>query len=125
MVVSPFRVAAVLCVSLVLSGTSVKGESPDSCPSWRPCGGGKTRGGNKWIPQSRTGIDFRPICLAHDRCYGAANKTREQCDKDFLNALRSACDNSIRPHACKRRAKVMYLAVRWFGADHYGVVKDE
>ncbi len=115
------RCAIVLGVAFLLFGSTVQAQTTKSCPSWRPCGGGETWGGNRFIPQFRAGADFRPVCAAHDKCYGAGTtSTRKECDDAFLRGLQCACESSTRPRACKRRAKFMYIAVRRFGGDHFG-----
>lgn len=50
---------------------------------------------NDWaIPEAPLGFDFTKPCEAHDRCYGAACRTktaRSTCDQNFLNNMKSVC----------------------------------
>lgn len=122
MFTSTLRFSLVWCAVVAFSGgtAEAKPRADGSCPAWRPCGGGETWGGNRFIPQSRAGADFRPVCAAHDKCYEDSCKPRKQCDKEFLDGLNCACASSSRPRACQRRAKLMYVAVRLFGSSDYG-----
>ncbi|QEL14099.1 hypothetical protein [Limnoglobus roseus] len=121
---SPLRLAAlafVLACGLPLPVTAAgRSHGPTDCPWWRPCGPGETYGGNKRVPQGAFGADARPACEKHDQCYRDAVTGRKICDKAFRDDLRSACENSRHPWACKRAAGLGYVAVRVAGRSSYG-----
>ena len=92
--------------SLIVWLPSVKAET--TCPSYRPCGAGKTWGGNRLIKQGFYGADFRPACQAHDTCQGS----NRDCDRQFLHNMYTACENSTNPRKCRKAARNYYLASR-------------
>jgi hypothetical protein len=72
------------------------------------------------VPQGHRGADFRPACRRHDDCY-VYGGSKKSCDRQFLNDLRSSCEASARPRACRRRVRRMYVAVRLFGRRAYRI----
>lgn len=84
----------------------------DDCP----CGPSSRNGPfARLIPQEFQGADFRPACRAHDACYGCPGADKEACDRQFLNDLLCACQNSNNPRRCSAWARRMYLATRLGG----------
>ncbi len=97
----------------------------DECPWWRPCGPGKTSSGNRFISQSKSGVDFRSACQKHDECYAAGVGCRKDCDQQFLQNMLDLCEAAGNPPGSRRRAKISYLGVRLFGASSFGEPLDE
>lgn len=87
-----------------------------SNPGYRPCGPGYLN--NLMVPQSFTGVDFRPSCQKHDNCY-ASGCDRKACDERFLNDMLGACQCSHAPCLCRLRAWQWYAQVRLFGGVGY------
>jgi len=110
--------ATVVCLSPLAAEAGPFGKKPsqsDSCPWWRPCGPGETYSGNKRIPQGAFGVDIRPACERHDRCYEDPTTGRKVCDDAFHRELRCMCESSTHPWLCKRAAKLGYISIRLFG----------
>ncbi|MDB5387348.1 MAG: hypothetical protein JWM11_2994 [Planctomycetaceae bacterium] len=89
-------------------------DAKADCPPWRPCGPGNTWGGNRLVKQGFFGADFRPACANHDACL-QTGACRRDCDQQFLNDMRAACECSSNPKACDRKAKHYYHMARLFG----------
>jgi len=81
-----------------------------------PCGPSSRNGPlARLIPQDYQGADFRPACRSHDACYGCPGADKESCDRQFLEDLICACQNSAHPRRCEAWARRMYLATRVAG----------
>lgn len=90
----------------VLAGNAA---GQDDCP----CGPSSRNGPlARLIPQEYHGADFRPACRAHDACYNCPGADKEACDRQFLQDLVRACQNSAHPRRCEAWARRMYLATR-------------
>ena len=87
------------------------------------------------VPNQPTGVDFRPSCDNHDRCYGTLGQSRQQCDNKFRNALRARCESELLGSpsgiigtvvtggsalgACYSTAEIYYRGVRERGGTAY------
>ena len=84
---------------------------------FRPCGPGLCN--NALVPQGFAGVDFRPACARHDRCYGSPACSRKTCDDQFLNDMLTACECSPNRCLCRMKAWQWYMQVRLFGGPPY------
>lgn len=79
------------------------------------------------VPDSGDLFDFTEACNVHDLCYinqpyGDSSSARKQCDREFLDAMRSSC-NDMWPRrsdfferiGCKGVAGLYYVGVRIAG----------
>jgi hypothetical protein len=108
--------ARVLLVGIVL--VAAAGSASAQPKRWRPCGPGDTTTGNRCVPQTFRGVDFRPACQNHDRCY-EQRRPQKACDREFRDQMRALCDAGGNPRGCYRRAQVYYLMVRLVGWTAY------
>ncbi len=60
-------------------------------------------------------FDFLHACAHHDGCYRLHDGTRLSCDNRFLDNMLASCEEIGSNVACRDRANVYYLGVRWFG----------
>ena len=109
-----YRLAAVFSFVILSLHTAADG----GCPSWRPCGPGRTWGGNRCVRQGFYGADFRPACACHDACL-QSGAPRCECDRQFLCNMYSACDSSCNPEKCRRKARCYYRMSRLFSGLWY------
>lgn len=58
-------------------------------------GCGDAKGLGNLVPNQPVGVDFRPICDNHDRCYGTLNNTKQDCDNNFRSQLRAKCEKTL------------------------------
>ena len=58
-------------------------------------GCGDDSGLGRFVPNQPVGVDFRPVCDNHDKCYGTLGESREQCDNSFRSALRAKCEKTL------------------------------
>lgn len=117
-----FWMFALVSLGLVLlSGEVTQAQTPSAdLLEERPCGPDSLTGPIRYLfPQGYGNIDFRPSCRCHDRCYEDPNRTQKECDDKFLQQMQSACEKSGGGIGCRLRARLMYTAVRWFGAGAY------
>ena len=106
----PRSVVTVLFLAILLAGNVSFGFD------FRPCGPDSIQGPlRKLIPQGAAGVDFRPACVVHDRCYGTYGSDKAQCDRKFRADMLSRCENSKHPILCKRRARQFYRATALLG----------
>jgi hypothetical protein len=80
---------------------------------------------SKWIPESPLEVDdkslFKRACYAHDKCYSnpSCDKTKKECDDNFLNDLIDACINKIsnleQSDQCVKWAGNFLFGVWWGG----------
>ena len=105
------QVLLISCVCLLGAVNTASAGTPSSCPPWRPCGPGNSWGGNRLIGQGFRDVDFRPACQGHDTCLEAGCSPKA-CDRKFRDDMFAACANSARPGACRRKARMYYLATR-------------
>ena len=91
-----------------------------------PCGPSSRNGPlARLIPQEYHGADFRPACRAHDACYGCVGSDKAECDRQFYQDMRCACENSRSPQRCKTMARTMYRATRIGGDRAFRDAKDK
>lgn len=60
-------------------------------------------------------FDFHHACVHHDGCYRHHDGTRLSCDDRFLQNMIASCEEIRSNIACRDRANIYYLGVRWFG----------
>ncbi len=60
-------------------------------------------------------FDFAHACWHHDGCYRHHDGTRLSCDDRFRRDMLASCDDIGSNVACRDRAEIYYLGVRWFG----------
>jgi hypothetical protein len=98
-------------------------------------GCGDDSGLGQFVPNQPTGVDFRPVCDDHDRCYGTLRQSREHCDNKFRGALRARCEKELLRSSrgifstvvtggsalgsCYSVAEIYYQAVRERGGEAY------
>jgi Group XII secretory phospholipase A2 precursor (PLA2G12) len=58
-------------------------------------GCGDNSGLGRFVPNQPTGVDFRPVCDNHDRCYGTLGQSRKDCDDNFRSGLRAKCEKEL------------------------------
>jgi Photosynthesis system II assembly factor YCF48 len=58
-------------------------------------GCGDNSGLGRFVPNQPTGVDFRPVCDNHDRCYGILGQSRKDCDNNFRSGLRAKCEKEL------------------------------
>jgi len=104
----------VIFVAVAALVTPARAEGPGGCPPWRPCGPGNSFGGNRFIAQGFCDADFRSTCATHDACL-ASGTSRRYCDRQFLNNMNCACENSSHPFLCRLKAFEYFAAARLFG----------
>jgi len=107
-----------VAMAAIVSVSAAQAGGPGGCPPWRPCGPGNSFGGNRMVHQQFYGADMRHVCAAHDACL-ASGVPRAQCDRQFLNNMNCACENSRHPIHCKMKAFEYYAAARLFGGFYY------
>lgn len=60
------------------------------------------------------GVNVRPACDAHDICYGRCDKTKEECDDEFLRDMQRLCDQAGGGQGsmtCSIMARIYYIGV--------------
>lgn len=103
-------------------------------------GCGDDSGLGRFVPNQPVGVDFRPVCDDHDRCYGTLGQSRERCDNAFRSGLRAKCEKELLRSAgglldtvvtggqalnrCYDIAKIYYQAVRERGGTAYSKAQD-
>jgi hypothetical protein len=102
------------------------------------CGDDSGLGG--LVPNQPVGVDFRPVCDNHDRCYGALGQSREHCDNEFRSGLRAKCEEELLGSVggifgtvftgggalvgCYGVAEIYYQAVRERGGKAYSTAQN-
>ena len=82
----------------------------------RPCGPDCVKGPLRYLFfQGCAGADFRPACVGHDACYDRIDSDKDACVRCFLEEMLAECENSKHPRNARFRAKMAYLAVKFFG----------
>lgn len=71
-----------------------------------------------WLASLGTADDFKIACDAHDICY-AQQEGKQQCDRQFREALSSVCTDQSFDPTCRVFADVYYGAVVLFGHEAY------
>lgn len=102
------------CVSLLfVLSTSSFAFAQERPEQRRPCGPGKGRNLIRlFVPQGLLGADFKPACRIHDHDYTVPGASKLDADREFLERLNCACDQSLTPRLCRWLTHVMYAAVR-------------
>jgi hypothetical protein len=65
--------------------------------------------------QGHRGADFRDSCRQHDLCYDTIGASKERCDDKFLANMLAASDESKRPRAARRKARLLHWLVSKLG----------
>jgi hypothetical protein len=91
------------------------------------------------VPNQPVGVDFRPVCDNHDRCYGTLGEPREHCDNVFESGLRAKCEEELLGSigilgtvftgggalvACYGVAEIYYQGVREGGIKAYSTAQN-
>lgn len=103
---------APLCPNRVPNGTA---------PSFNGCGSDYS---SYVVPNHYHLADFTSACNNHDICYSTCNKTKADCDLNFFNDLKKAC-NAAYPAGssvhddCINRAQYYYQAVDDYASGPY------
>ena len=103
-----------MVVAVLVCCSSAEAQRPDLAAC--PCGPDWIVGSDRaLIPQDWHGADFRSACFRHDACLSNGCQNRRQCDLQFRDELRAACECSSRRGECRRITKKMYRVVRSYG----------
>ncbi len=70
-------------------------KKPDGCSSWS---NNPQQFRDRWGP-----VNFRPACMAHDRCYYTLGTSEASCNNAFSRNLLSACRDGLR--VCRNVAR--------------------
>ncbi len=108
-------------IVLILAACSAApAHSADRWLQARPCGPDSLKGPLRLlIPQGAFGADFRPACRSHDACYDTPYANRAACDKQFLDDMLCACEDSRHPVLCRMVARSMYRATDKHGDESF------
>ena len=103
-------------------------------------GCGDDSGLGRFVPNQPVGVDFRPVCDDHDRCYGTLGQSREHCDNAFRSGLRARCEKELLRSvggilgtvvtggraltSCYGIAEIYYQAVRERGGTAYSTAQN-
>lgn len=94
--------------------------SPDGQPIGSGCGDAGT---DRKIPDSFGTFSFLGACRRHDICYGTCGKSKELCDKNFYDDMKSECDKlpwyMRSKRNCNFAASAYVTAVAVKGGDAY------
>lgn len=86
----------------------------DSCSgtNYNGCGG---QGLSSYVPE----YHFHDACCVHDQCYDTARLSREDCDREFLWNMNTACDLHPDDSSCRFWASTYHWAVGQFSENNY------
>jgi hypothetical protein len=103
-------------------------------------GCGNDSGSGGLVPNQPNGVDFRPACDNHDKCYGILGISQLECDDKFQKELRARCEKELLRSVggvlvtsvtggaalanCYKLADSYYAAVRRLGNDSYQKAQD-
>jgi hypothetical protein len=105
---------------LIVAGSAQTVNAADRWLQSRPCGPDSIKGPLRLlIPQGAFGADFRPACRSHDACYDTPYANRAACDRQFLESMLCACENSRHPVLCRMLARSMYRATSKHGEESF------
>ena len=77
-----------------------------------------------------TNAAVQPSCDLHDVCYSTLGKSKEQCDLDAYNDLRSVCQGTTLPNSyagtgCLNAAYGIYVGISFLGEKPYADAQKE
>tara|TARA_R110002096_G_scaffold233499_1_gene423546 strand:- start:796 stop:1194 length:399 start_codon:yes stop_codon:yes gene_type:complete len=106
---SPVCLVALL---LCLHSPAFSADLLEKCP----CGPDALKGPIRLLfIQGHRGADFRDSCRQHDLCYDTLGASKERCDDEFLANMLAASEDSKRPKAARRKARLLYWFVSKLG----------
>jgi hypothetical protein len=93
-------------------------------PGFKPTSNGCGPKGGPRISNTFGKANFKPACVAHDRCYDTCRAKKAECDARFFRAMTTACGNAYPPRSAGRRrciaeARDRYDAVLILGHGAY------
>ena len=82
-------------------------------PTGLACGSGLS----ELLPDSVGDLyDFEEACRQHDACYDTYGRSKEECDKEFLDNMADSC---VGDAACDTAAGIYYQGANWLGGGAY------
>ena len=77
------------------------------------------------VPDSPLGFNFTGACNTHDECYADCNKTRAQCDEEFLANMQTICQSYSWTELCNEFALLYAGTVAIVGGVAYNSTQEE
>ena len=66
----------------------------------------------------------KAACVIHDHCYGTIGTTREACDNDFGENLRTVCKDGLKPDDCEKTIDFYLGGLAIFGSGYFKPFND-
>ena len=66
----------------------------------------------------------KAACVIHDHCYGTIGTTREACDNDFGENLRTVCKDGLNPDDCEKTIDFYLGGLAIFGSGYFKPFND-